>query len=61
VEIPVDLILAELACKVGFRLKGVFVLRSLRAAGQQQGKFEIKGCPFANLLSSLKEFHNRSR
>jgi DNA modification methylase len=35
VEIPVDLILADVAVREGWRLTGVFVLRQLRAAGQQ--------------------------
>jgi DNA modification methylase len=35
VEIPVDLILADVACRQGWRLNGIYVLRQLRAAGQQ--------------------------
>jgi hypothetical protein len=34
VEVPVDLILADIAVKRGWGLVGVFVLRQLRAAGQ---------------------------
>jgi hypothetical protein len=35
VEIPVDLILADIATREGWKLRGVYVLRQLRAAGQQ--------------------------
>jgi hypothetical protein len=34
-EIPVDLILADVATRSGWHLEGVFVLRQLRSAGQQ--------------------------
>jgi DNA modification methylase len=34
VHIPVDLIIADIASRVGWRLRGVYVLRNLRAAGQ---------------------------
>lgn len=53
VEIPVDLILAELATGLGFELKGVYVLRSLRAAGQQQEKFGTSGHPLRESLIIL--------
>ncbi len=36
VHIPVDVLLAELACEYGFSLNGIFVLRNLRGAGQQR-------------------------
>lgn len=35
IEIPVDLILADCATKSGFHMGGIFVLRELRASGQQ--------------------------
>lgn len=35
IEIPVDLILADVAVRSGWRLNGIFVLRQLRSAGQQ--------------------------
>jgi len=34
VEVPVDLILADIASKAGWKLAGIYVLRQLRAAGQ---------------------------
>jgi DNA modification methylase len=40
VEIPVDLILADVAVKCGWSLKGVYVLRQLRAAGQHWAHLE---------------------
>ena len=55
VEIPVDLILAELGCSVGFELNGVYALRSLRAAGQQQSKFSAKGFPLRESLIILNK------
>jgi DNA modification methylase len=53
IQIPVDLILAELATGLGFELKGVYVLRSLRAAGQQQEKFGTAGHPLRESLIVL--------
>ena len=49
VEIPVDLILADVASRGGWNLENVFVLRRLRAAGQHFAK-----CT-AGLLPSLRE------
>ena len=40
VEIPVDLILADVASKAGWNLCGVYTLRRLRAAGQYWNKLE---------------------
>jgi len=40
VEIPVDLILADLASKSGWKLCGIYVLRELRAAGQYWSRLE---------------------
>jgi len=34
VEIPVDLIIADIACKVGWSLKEIGVIRNLRSSGQ---------------------------
>ena len=34
VEIPVDLIIADIACKLGWRLKEIGVIRNLRSSGQ---------------------------
>jgi len=53
VHIPVDLILAEIATRNGFELNGVYVLRSLRAAGQQQTKLGTKGFPLRESLVLL--------
>ena len=53
VHIPVDLILADLGEKVGFDLAGVYVLRSLRAAGQQQSSFGKVGLPLRESLIVL--------
>lgn len=54
IQIPVDLILADLGAMTGFELKGVYVLRSLRAAGQQQRKFGTAGLPLRESLIILK-------
>ncbi|SKA88427.1 hypothetical protein SAMN02745166_01415 [Prosthecobacter debontii] len=54
VQIPVDLILADLGVKLGFDLDGVYVLRSLRAAGQQQSSFGNVGLPLRESLIVLK-------
>lgn len=54
VHIPVDLILADLATFQGFTLKGVNVLRSLRAAGQQQQSFDVAGLPLRESLIVLQ-------
>jgi DNA modification methylase len=40
VEIPVDLILADVASKAGWNLCGIYVLRQLRAAGQHWNRLE---------------------
>ena len=53
VHIPVDLILADLAGQVGFQLKGVYVLRALRAAGQQQKHFPTEGLALRESLIVL--------
>ena len=39
VEIPVDLILADIAGHVGWAVEEVFVLRNLRASGQHSSKY----------------------
>jgi len=53
VHIPVDLILADLAGQVGFQLKGVYALRALRAAGQQQKHFATDGLALRESLIVL--------
>lgn len=53
VHFPVDLILADLASQVGFQLKGVYVLRALRAAGQQQKHFATDGLALRESLIVL--------
>lgn len=55
VHIPVDLILADLGSQVGMELKGVYVLRALRAAGQQQKHFDTEGLPLRESLIVLKK------
>lgn len=40
VEIPVDLILADIGARNGWRLVGVYVLRQLRASGQHWAQIE---------------------
>lgn len=42
VEIPVDLVLADIAEEVGWKLKSVNVLRRLRSAGQHHNKSEVR-------------------
>ncbi len=41
VEIPVDLILADIASRNGWNLQGVYVIRQLRSAGQQWQRLGI--------------------
>jgi hypothetical protein len=54
VQIPVDLILADLASTHGFKLEGIYVLRALRAAGQQQCRFDHNGLPLRESLLILQ-------
>jgi hypothetical protein len=54
VQIPVDLILAELGCEQGFALKEICVLRTLRVAGQQQSEFGNTSLPLRESLIILK-------
>ena len=54
IQIPVDLILAELGCEVGLKLSGIYVLRQLRAAGQQWKGLSSKGLPLRESLVVLK-------
>lgn len=50
VQIPVDLILAELGCATGLELKGVYVLRQLRSSSQQWAGFGSKALPLRESL-----------
>jgi hypothetical protein len=45
VEIPVDLILADVAVRGGWKLQGVHVLRQLRSAGQQWSRLKKQAKP----------------
>lgn len=54
VHIPVDLILADLSAEFGFKLNGIYALRALRAAGQQQHRFDNPGLPLRESLIILK-------
>ncbi len=51
VEVPVDLILADIASRKGWSVKRLYVLRELRAAGQQWTR--IKGSPNPPLRETL--------
>lgn len=42
IQIPVDLILADIGAQNGWKLIGIFVLRYLRSAGQQWARLEAK-------------------
>jgi hypothetical protein len=53
IPIPVDLILAEIATQTGFELSGIYVMRSLRAAGQQQTRLGTLGLPLRESLIVL--------
>lgn len=56
VEIPVDLILGDIATHMGWNLKGVYVLRNLRSAGQQWGNLNSpKKMPLRESLIILKK------
>jgi len=54
VQIPVDLILAELGCESGLKLKGIYVLRQLRSSGQQWVGLGVKGLPLRESLIVFK-------
>jgi len=55
VEIPVDLILADVASKNGWDLEGVYVLRQMRSAGQHWSHLEDrKRLPLRESLILLK-------
>ncbi len=54
IQIPVDLILAELGTEAGLKLTGIYVLRQLRAAGQQWVGLGSKGLPLRESLIVLK-------
>jgi len=54
VQIPVDLILAELGCESGLKLKGIYVLRQLRSAGQQWKGLAAQGLPLRESLIVFK-------
>ena len=45
VEIPVDLVLADIAVRQGWKLNGVHVLRQLRSAGQQWSRLRKRSKP----------------
>ena len=47
-QIPVDLILADIGCEAGLTLKGVYVLRNLRSSSQQWKEFGGIRRRFAN-------------
>lgn len=55
IEIPVDLILADIATRSGWALEGVYVLRQLRSAGQHWSRLENrKRLPLRESLIVLK-------
>ena len=54
VQIPVDLILAELGCATGLELKGVYVLRQLRSSSQQSAGLGSKTLPLRESLIVFK-------
>jgi DNA modification methylase len=54
IHIPVDLILAEIATQTEFELSGIYVMRSLRAAGQQQSRLGAKRLPLRESLIVLR-------
>ena len=49
IEIPVDLILADIGCRNGWSLRGVNVLRNIRSSSQHWGNLK------AGAKSSLRE------
>lgn len=56
IEIPVDLILADIGVQMGWVLQGVYVLRNLRSAGQQWGSLNSsKKRPLRESLIILKK------
>lgn len=54
IQIPVDLILAELGCESGLKLRNIYVLRQLRSAGQQWKGLAAKGLPLRESLIVFK-------
>jgi len=60
VEIPVDLIIADLANKIGWYMREIIVLRHLRAAGQQKNAWQPESNKF-RLRESLIVLHSSPR
>jgi DNA modification methylase len=55
VEIPVDLILADIASSLGYKLDSIHCLRQLRTAGQQWRRFKSTEFPLRESLIILKK------
>jgi DNA modification methylase len=60
IHVPVDSILADLACGCGFELDGISILRQLRASGQQWAKFGTSEPPLRESLIMLRRTSFRS-
>jgi DNA modification methylase len=54
VHIPVDLIIAELAHELGFKLKGIHCLRYLRTSSQQYNQLNVTKAPLRESLIILE-------
>ena len=59
IEVPVDLIIAEIGCRTGWYLREVGVLRYLRAAGQHWKQWADFGTPKPKLRESVVIFSAR--
>ncbi len=55
VHIPVDLLIADLACQGGFTLKGIHCLRYLRTSSQQYKELNVDKSPLRESLIILKK------
>lgn len=55
IQIPVDLILADIGATAGFKLEGVYVLRQLRGSGQQWAQLSNNSLPLRESLIVLRK------
>jgi len=55
IHIPVDLLLADIACQLGYKLRGIHCLRYLRSSSQQFKDLNNKKTPLRESLIILKK------
>lgn len=55
IHIPVDLLIAEIGAILGYKLKGVHVLRNLRTSPQQFKQLKVSTAPLRESLIILRK------